>query len=312
MPKHITLITILLLLSACTSIATPTPVLTPTSTLTPSLTPSPANTPTPTAPPTPTPIPPLELRILWPDTVSALAPVSLEVDLIPPPGIEATAVISAIVLDAQNHAYYRALLRPDEEHHYRASSPLQLPLDPMPGAWQLLVRVDTKLNVTGSGVRAFTPAPLTFHTLTTETLPSGITLRVPAAFKETQALGDTWAGARVWQHTPRGYPTGEIAIWWAPGPTEALLYNTAIMMLEATHDAENPPGVESSEETTWQEHPAFLFQETWPGTEGGPALAWVIQGPDLWLYVLRIRTVGGNDVPAILQQIAETFTFVTP
>ena len=94
-----------------------------------------------------------------------------------------------------------------------------------------------------------------------------------------------------------------------PGPTEALLLNNAVVMLEATHDPDAPPAAEFVEETAWQGQTAFLFREQWPGREGGPAAVWVIQGPDYWLYVLRIRAVGVDPIPALMETIAATFAF---
>jgi hypothetical protein len=36
----------------------------------------------------------------------------------------------------------------------------------------------------------------------------------------------------------------------------------------------------------------------------------VIQGPDHWLYVLRVRALDDEDVPLLLYRVRETFTFV--
>ena len=43
---------------------------------------------------------------------------------------------------------------------------------------------------------------------------------------------------------------------------------------------------------------------------GGTAEALVMQGPDYWLYVLRVRAIGGGDIPEVLGLIRETFVFV--
>jgi hypothetical protein len=67
--------------------------------------------------------------------------------------------------------------------------------------------------------------------------------------------------------------------------------------------------VTSSEEIEWQGRTAFRFHETWPGPEGGPAEALVVQGPDYWLYVLRIRALGGDVIPDLTREVGETFAF---
>ena len=110
------------------------------------------------------------------------------------------------------------------------------------------------------------------------------------------------AGGRVWR-----YGGGEVSLWWAPGPVEPLLLNNAVVMLEATHDPSAVPQVLGVEETEWQGQTAFLFQEDWPGANGGPAEALVIQGPDHHLYVLRVRATGGEVIPSLLRQVWETF-----
>jgi hypothetical protein len=130
-------------------------------------------------------------------------------------------------------------------------------------------------------------------------------MRVPREFVEAVAQGDRWAGGRVWQHGD-----GEVALWWAPGPAEPLLLSTAVVMLEATHDPDAPPSVLDVEEREWQGQTAFLFHEDWPGADGGPAEALVVQGSDYWLHVLRVRARGSESVPPLLRQVWETFALV--
>jgi hypothetical protein len=75
-----------------------------------------------------------------------------------------------------------------------------------------------------------------------------------------------------------------------------------------------PPHVLDIEEREWQDRVAVLFHEDWPtdrpGADGGPAEALVVQGSDYWLYVLRVRTLGGEAIPPLLRQVWETFSFV--
>ena len=303
-PLH-TLSVCLLLLAACmpaTPSPTPTPVLTPTPTLTPSPTPIPS--PTPTA----TPIPPMELAIRWPEQVSALQPVPVEVDLMPPPGVDASPAVTALVLDPQWHVWGIFHLEHRGENRYAAGEPLQLPLEPLEGDWRLAVSVQSELAVAGERRLVFRPAVIPFRDLA-GVMPAGVDLRVPQQFMEGAAQGDPLAGGRVWR-----YGDGELAVWWAPGPTESLLLNNAVVMLEATHDPENPPTVRGVEETAWRGQAAFRFDEDWPmdasGTDGGPAEALVIQGPDFHLYVLRVRALGRKTIPSLLYQVRDTFVFL--
>jgi len=303
-PSSILLSLCLALLAACAPAVpppTPTPVLTPTPTLTPSPTPAPSPTPTPT------PIPPLALTIRWPDQVSALQPVPIEVELVPPPGVSVTATVRATLLDAGGWPHRPFDLTPREGNLYAADEMIQFPLQPPEGDWRLMVRVQSVLDVEGERMVVFRPAPIPFRDLA-DVLPAGVSLLVPRDFAEPVAQGDPAAGGRVWR-----YGNGEIALWWAPGPVEPLLLNNAVVMLEATHDPEGPPGAIDVEETVWQGQTAFLFHEDWPedlpGAKGGPAEALVVQGPDYHLYVLRMRALGRKTIPPLLRQVWETFTF---
>lgn len=258
---------------------------------------------TPTLTPTPTPIPPLIVNVTWPEEVSALEPPFVVADVMLPQGVTADIALSAKIYDPKSTVFTSFDLARQRNNRYVSVAPLELPLDALAGHWWLVVHVETALEVVGERMLPFKPAPIEFRALT-ETLPSGVNLRVPQAFAEVTAEGDPYAGGRVWQ-----YGKGEIALWWAPGPTEPLLLNNAVVMLEATHDPDAPPEAQLVEETKWQERPAFLFHEEWPGRQGGPAEAWVIQGANYWLYVLRIRAVGVEPIPAVLHEIAATFTF---
>jgi hypothetical protein len=303
-PFSILLSLCLALLATCapaTPPPTPTPVLTPTPTLT--LSPTPTPSPTPTA----TPIPPLALTIRWPDQVSALQPVPIEVELVPPPGVSVTATVHAKLLGPGGRPHWLFDLTPQEGNLYAADEMIRLPLQPSEGDWRLMVRVQSVLDVEGEPMVVFQPAPIPFRDLA-DALPAGVSLRVPRDFAEPVAQGDPSAGGRVWR-----YGDGEIALWWAPGPVEPLLLNNAVVMLEATYDPEGPPEVLGVEETEWQGQTAFLFHEDWPedlpGAKGGPAEALVAQGPNYHLYVLRVRALGSETIPPLLRQVWETFTF---
>lgn len=290
---------LLVLLAACAPVTpSPTPVPIPTPTLPPSPTPLPS--PTPTA----TPLPPLRLTIRWPGNVSALQPVPVEVVLLPPPGVDVTATVRAMVVGPDGLPAWEFDLVPQGENRYAAEEPLQLPLDPPAGDWRLVVSVRSELAVEGERELVFRPTPIHFYDLVSS--PSaGVEMRVPWNFVQTAAQGDAWAGGRVWR-----YGGGELALWWAPGPTEPLVLDNATVMVEATYNPDAPPQVQSVEETEWQGYTAFLFRENWPGTGGGPAEALVVQGPDYRLYVLRIRALGGTAIPPLMRQVGETFAFV--
>lgn len=294
---------IVLLLTACGTPSAVLPPATPGATWTPTATPMPVLTWTPTLTPTPTPIPSLAINVSWPEYVSALDPPFVIVDVLPPPGMTPAITVSAKVYDPTIKVHSTFELVPQAGQRYVSTKPLQLSLNAPAGRWWLMVQVDTALNVIGERMKVFEPAPVEFRALT-DTLPAGVTLHVPLAFTEVMAQGNSYAGGRVWQHGK-----GEIALWWAPGPTEALLLNNAVVMLEATHNLAVPPEVVSSRETDWQGQPAFFFQEMWPGKEGGPSKVWVIQGANHWLYVLRIRAVGEETIPVLLQEVAATFAF---
>jgi hypothetical protein len=188
-------------------------------------------------------------------------------------------------------------------NRYATEGPIQFPLEPPEGQWRLFIIVRSPLEVTGERNLAFRPEPIAFRDLT-NVLPPGVDVRVPLSFWEVVAEGDQWAGARVWR-----YGDGEMGLWWTPGPAEPLLLNNALVMLEATHDPDRPPDVLSVEETEWQGQMAFLFLEDWSAMDGGLAEAIVVQGPDRWLYVLRMRTIDSTGTPLLLRQVRETFVF---
>jgi hypothetical protein len=101
--------------------------------------------PTPTA----TPIPPLALTIRWPQQVSALQSVPIEVELVPPPGVGVTATVNAVVLDPEGLPYQLFDLTPRGGNLYAADETLQFPLEPPEGDWHLAVGVRATLPVEG-------------------------------------------------------------------------------------------------------------------------------------------------------------------
>ena len=249
----------------------------------------------------------MQMAVIWPQQVSALQPVPIEIELVAPPGVAAEATVTAIVLDPSWHVWALFHLWPQGGNRYGAEEPLRLPLEPMEGDWRLAVSVKSELRVVGERRVVFRPAPIQFRDLA-EALPARASVRVPHDFFERLAQGDPQAGGRAWR-----YEDGELALWWAPGPLNPLLFNTAVVMLDATHDVERPPQVMGVEEIEWQGQTAFLFQENWPedeyGTPAGPAEAMVIQGPDYHLYVLRLRALGTETIPPLLRQVGQTFSF---
>ena len=294
---------ILLSLTACGPAA---PAPTPAFTLIPTATPT--SIPTQTLVPTETPIPPLALTIRWPARVSALQPVPIEVELVIPPGIGASAKISATVFDPDFVVYQSFTLLPQDGNLYISQDLLRLPLEPAAGDWYLVVDVESDFVVRGKRYEAFQPEPIPFRDMV-GVLPAGTDLRVPQDFVEVAVQGDSTAGGRVWRYEGGdASPGGEVALWWAPGPLKPLLLNNAVVMLEATYGVETPTVV-SAEEIEWRGQTAFLFHETWPGPEGGPAEALVVQGPDYWLYVVRVRALGSSDIPQLVREVGETFAF---
>ncbi len=302
---------LLFVVTACTPTLLPvTP--SPTLTLTPTVTSSPTAILIPTA--TPTPIPPLKLKPHWPQQVTSLPPSRVEVDLIPPPGVDVRAVITAVVFAPGLETYATLDLQHQGNDRYVSADPLNLPLEPQVGDWLIVFHVQSDLVVSGNRALTFRALPPPYRILT-DTLPAGVVLRVPESFTQAEASGDAWAGRYVWRSCEKGgseacSEVGEVSLFWAPGPTEPLQFSTAVMMLEATYDADAPPAVTENELIDWQGRAAFLFQELWPGYQGGPGEAWVIRSDDDWLYVLRIRAVGEDAIPDLVRQVAETFAFI--
>jgi hypothetical protein len=222
-------------------------------------------------------------------------------------GVSTTLFARVQAPDGSRHT--RLPLRDQGAYRYRSPVPFSVPLRPPTGTWTVTVDVRASLDVTGAHAVTFTPAPVPFRALT-GTLPAAVALDVPQAFRETLIQGSQRAGARAWR-----YEEGEVALWWAPGPAEPFSEDVAWVLLEATHaaareDAGATVDVSAFEERTWGERSAFHAVETWSGRAGGPAEAWVLQDDEDWLYVLRVRAVGGEEIPALMEEVAATFRFV--
>ena len=264
------IVVLAMLLAACAPVGpTAPPVSTPSAvspvTLTQTITPvSTAVGAIPSPTPTATPIPPLELTIHWPERVSALEPVKLVVEVVVPSGVSITPTLRATVLGPGGQPRWLIELPEREGNLYMAREVLQFPLQPPEGQWLLVVSARSWLPVIGERHLAFDPT-LQFHDLTA-VLPAGADIRVAQDLQEASNWGDQWAGGRTWR-----YEDGELGLWWAPGPTEPLLLNNAVVMLEATYDSTEPPEVVGVEETEWEGQKAFLFQERWAGVSGGTA-----------------------------------------
>jgi hypothetical protein len=238
--------------------------------------------------------------------VSALHPAPIAIELQAPPGVNAIAVARAAVFDPEGIEYRSFVLAPKGQGLYASAEPLQLSLNAMAGNWRVVVYVESNLAVKGQREFIFQPLPVRFWNLS-DVLPPGASLRMPQEFKEIVAQGDQWAGERVWR-----YGDSELGLWWAPGPTEPLLLNTAIVMLETTF-FDKPPQILSTEKILWQERPAFLFSEDWRATqrssEPRPAQALVAQDASYWLYVLRAQTTSKQPISPLVREVWETFNF---
>ncbi len=275
-------------------------------TVTAAVTPSvPQPSPSPTPSPTPTPTPVAALRLLWPEEVSALMPIWPEVVMHVSPSVPFTAAVRLQVWDAERQPYAQIALRPRGGGHYAASAPLQLPLRGRAGRWKVQVAVTATLPVEGPRTLSFVPRPVRFRDLG-DVLHAGVSISVPVAFVEVRAQGGPWAGGRVWRYAlPDGGGTGEVSLWWAPGPAESLRDDVALVMVEATYRGEAVPHLEVLGAADWHGLPAYRFRERWPDGDG-VGQVWVIQGPDRWLHLLRVRAVGGPTLPPVVAMVGQT------
>jgi hypothetical protein len=227
-----------------------------------------------------------------------------------PAGIDARVSMSARVIDAQDQLYASFDMRPEgNEGWWVPDAPLQLPLEPepYPGVWHLIVDAQAALPIWGYSDRVFTPQRVPYHVLS-GTLPSGVQLHVPQAFSTVTTQGDPFAGLYTWR-----YRDCEVTLAWAPGPTEPLFDDNALVMAEAIYSAEHEIVVTESQEIMWgdQERTAFLFQESWQREEKKtPAETLVVQGPGYRLYALRVRAQNEDQIHSLCRDVQATFGFV--
>jgi hypothetical protein len=288
----------------------PTPVK-PTATATPTDTPTPTPTATPT--PTSTPVPPVHLEIKLTKPVTALKPVTWRVLMEEPPGVDARLDASARVIDAQDQLYATFEMVPEGQGDWWVPvGTLQLPLEPepYPGVWHLIIDAEADVPIEGYRDRVFTPQRVPYHVLT-DTLPIGVQLHVPQAFPQVQMEGDQTAGLTAW-----GYEDCQITVAWAPGPTERLAYDVALVLAEAiqpTSDQQIEVKIENSEELAWgeDEQTAFLFRESWKSEgKSTPSETLVAQGPNYRLIALRIRAQNQDTLHPLCRDVRETLAFV--
>jgi hypothetical protein len=262
---------------------------------------TPAPIPTPTLTPTATPIPPVPLIIRRPVSLSALEPFDVAVEL---PGLaerDPGARIWARVVDPLGQTLWEADLERVDGPLYRGPEPVRLPLLPPEGDWWLIVFVRSQAEVSGSRVLSFRPDPVAMHDLSGLVRP-GIGLQVPQAFVLRNWMGDATSGGWMWDGGG-----GRVELWWLPGPAEPLTEDTARMVVEASLPEEESVGLPQVEPVEWGGQPGFRFREEW---SDGPGEAVVVQGPDRWLYLIRVRAFDGGPISPLLRQVQATFRLV--
>ena len=264
----------------------------------PSPTALPVATVAPTPEPTATAIPAVELLMSWPADASALEDITLEVQLPELAERDPDASVRARILDPAGDVWWESGLAAAEDGTYRAVEPLHLPLETPPGDWRLTIFIDAAVPVNGARTILFRPDPVPLRDLGGQVRP-GISLLIPRPFAVVRYEGDEVAGARVWT---RG--AAEVGLWWVPGPAERLTQDTAQMLVDTTIPTEAPVELLAVEAVEWHDLAGFRFSERWPD---GPAEALVVQGPDRWLVLLRVRALDGGPVPALLWDIQASF-----
>jgi hypothetical protein len=245
-------------------------------------------------------LPPVLLTIRFPETVSALEGVTVVAEL---PGLaqrdpEARVWAQVFPPDSREPVW-ESLLEPAGDGTYVSIRPIHFSLEPVPGDWRLFVDVQSPVPVRGGRWFRFQQAPLPLWDLTGQ-VPEEVSLPVPQSFALVQQEGDLVAGSRVWR---RG---GEwIELWWAPGPAERLTLDTAQMLEEATFPPMGTVEVTSVEAVTRGKRPGFRFYERWPD---GPAEALLLQSSSRYLYLLRVRVSGREELMPLLREIQAAMT----
>jgi hypothetical protein len=204
-------------------------------------------------------------------------------------------------MDPAAESYAVFYLNNHDGNRYYADKKLQLPLNPLGGYWWVIAEVESNVDVEGETVHFFIPEQVHFRPLD-GLIPASVSLRVPINFRETASQGDLYAGSRIWQHND-----GQIGLWWAPGPTENLLFSNAVTMLEATFPDSGSPVMVDIVESEWHGRVTFVANLIWPDSQ--PGMAWVVQDADYWLYILDIRTLDGEKIPPLIEEVASTFSF---
>ena len=255
--------------------------------------------PSPAATPTPTPIPPVLLTIEWPGAASALDDFLLQVHLPDLAERDPEAQVSARLTDPLGQVWWEFDMAPAADGRYASETDLHLPLDPPPGDWRLTVFLYADVPVNGARTVFLQPGPVSLRDLGAQ-IPEGVTLHIPRAFTSIRHEGDQVSGARVWS---RG--SDEVGLWWLPGPTEPLAPDTALVMVEATFPEDGGVEVLSVEPAEWGGLTGYRYEERWPE---GLAETLVLQGPYLWLYLLRVRTLAGPDISPLLWDIQASFS----
>lgn len=261
-------------------------------------TPLPTPTPIPTPTPTPTPVPPIPLTIRWPASVSALEEVEVVVEL---PGLaerDPEALLWVWVTDPLYRLFWYSDLEQAEDGTYVALDLLHLPLETLPGDWQLNLLILCDAAVSGERTMHFCPESVPLQDLSGQ-VRAGLVLHIPQAFAAARQEGDEVAGGRVW--TVAG---GAVGLWWVPGPAEPLSQDTAQVMVDATLPDSEAAEVVEVEPVEWGELTGFRFTERW---SEWPAETLVVQGPDRWLYLLRVRALDGEAIPPLLWAVQASF-----
>jgi len=111
--------------------------------------------------------------------------------------------------------------------------------------------------------------------------------------------GDQISGVRVWSMLD-----GEVGLWWLPGPAEPLSLDTASVMLAASHPEDANVEILSLQTLEWGDLSGFRFVEDW---FEGPAEALLVQGPDRWLYLVRVRALDDGEISPLLRDIQASF-----